>query len=85
MNYRKILQVALTVAAMTVAAAGLSLAAGVSPTPHCGQWIDYFSDASHTTQIGFEAKEPESPCGCGYWSSGSTSPFYEVHKQLWCF
>jgi hypothetical protein len=51
------------------------------PTPvaaeKCGLEFHYFSDASHTTEVGMRAYEP-SACGCGLYGWGSIT----IHREI---
>lgn len=87
---RKMLVPALTFVAMLVAAASIGFAS-VGPAaigPDCGERFDYYTDASHTTWIGFWEREPDVepfPCGCtGYNKEGSTSFYYTATNQPYC-
>lgn len=55
------------------------------PTPvaaeKCGLEFHYFSDASHTTQVGMRGYEPSS-CGCGLYGWGSLSLHREIYDAF---
>lgn len=84
-SLRKLLVPALATIAMLVAAASIGFASAGPYLPKCGEHVDYYSDASHTTLVGFREKEPVDPCGCtGFNNSGSTSIFHVVTNQPYC-
>jgi hypothetical protein len=67
-----------TVLALAALATVLTVAV---PTPvaaeKCGLEFHYYSDASHTTEVGMRGYEP-SACGCGLYGWGSIS----LHREI---
>jgi len=65
--------------ALVLALATLAVVLGFAvPEPvaavNCGTETIFYSDASHTTQVGLQGwRWPK--CGCGFYSIGSTSPY----------
>ena len=74
------LSVRLISSVLAVAALAAVLTVSV-PAPvsaeKCGLEFHYYSDASHTTEVGMRAYEPSS-CGCGLYGWGSIS----LHREI---
>jgi hypothetical protein len=76
------------VISLVLALATLAVVLGFAvPQPvaalNCGIEIDYYSDASHTTQVGARAWH-WAKCGCGAYGWGVTSPYSQSGPTDFC-
>jgi hypothetical protein len=74
---RRVVLAALLVLALT----GVFAAGSPAAAERCGTEIYYFSDASHTTDVGLRGWLPSS-CGCASYGWGSISLYREIYDSV---